>query len=100
MSPVNRCSLFINRCLTFITTSMTFRGAKLGGGHADQSAGVLGIVLRAPFLGSSKVCLTLLGQRERLSCMAYHEHAHVMCIRFLLQDVHRFKSSRLSNISN
>jgi hypothetical protein len=41
-------------------------GEKLGGGHADQSADVLRIVSGAPFLRRSKVCPTLLRQRERL----------------------------------
>jgi hypothetical protein len=32
--------------------------------------------------------------------MTCHERVCVMCIRFLLQDVQQFKSSRLSNMSN
>jgi hypothetical protein len=32
--------------------------------------------------------------------MAYHERIRVMCIRFLLQNVHQFKSPRLSDMSN
>jgi hypothetical protein len=43
---------------------------------------------------------TLLGQRERLSCMTCHGSVHIMCIRFLLHDVYRFESSRLSDMSN
>jgi hypothetical protein len=32
--------------------------------------------------------------------MAYHERIRVMCIRFLLQVVHRLESPRLSDMSN
>jgi hypothetical protein len=49
----------------------------------DPSTG-LGMVSRDLFLGSSRFHPTLLGQRERLSCMTCHGHIHVMCIRCLL----------------
>jgi hypothetical protein len=39
---------------------------KLGGGLVDRSAGILGIVSRALFLGRCRVYPTLLGQSERL----------------------------------
>jgi allophanate hydrolase subunit 1 len=41
-------------------------GEKLGGEPIDRSASVLGIMSGALFLGSSRIRLTLLGQRERL----------------------------------
>jgi hypothetical protein len=57
--------------------------------------GIRGLVSRhvvdwdgRPFLKSSRIHPTLLGQHERLSHMAYHEHVRVIYIRFLLQDVH------------
>jgi hypothetical protein len=53
---------------------------------------VLGIVMGELFLRSSRIHPTLLGQRERLPCIACHERVYVVCIRFLLQDVHRFES--------
>jgi hypothetical protein len=52
--------------MAFITTSMVVLGDKLGGGHVDQSAGVLRIVSGAPFLRSSRVCPTLVMVSERL----------------------------------
>jgi hypothetical protein len=66
MGPVNRCSVFINRCLAFITASMAMLGEKLGDGPADHSAG-LGVVSGVLFLGSNRVCPTLLMTCERLS---------------------------------
>jgi hypothetical protein len=44
-------------------------GEKLGGGPVDQSVSVLWIVSGALFLVSSRVCPTLLGQREILPHM-------------------------------
>jgi hypothetical protein len=88
MSPINQCSMFVNRCLTFITVSMAVRGEKLDGGPADRSTGVLRIVPGAIFLGSSRVCPTLLGQRERLSRTACQECVRIVCIRFSLQGVY------------
>jgi hypothetical protein len=32
--------------------------------------------------------------------MSCHERIHVVCTKFLLQDVHRFESLRLSDMSN
>jgi hypothetical protein len=58
--------MFINICLAFITVSIVVLGEKLGGRPVDQSVGVLGVVLGALFLGSSRVRPTLLGQHERL----------------------------------
>jgi hypothetical protein len=84
MGPVNWCSMFINRCLTFIAALMAIRGEKLGGGPMDWSFDVLGIVLGALFLGSSKVYPTLLGQCERLPHMTCHWWVRVVYIRFLL----------------
>jgi hypothetical protein len=52
----------------------------------------------ALFLGNSRIYPTLLSQCERLSRMACHERVHVVCIKFLLQNVHRFESARLSDI--
>jgi hypothetical protein len=60
MGPLNQCILFLNKCLAFITASMAIRGEKLGGGPVDRSVGVLEIVSRALFLGSSKVRQNLL----------------------------------------
>jgi hypothetical protein len=62
--------------------------------------GVLWIGTGAFFLGSSRIRLTLLGQCEMLLHTACHKRLCVMCIRFLLHDVHQFESSRLSDISN
>jgi hypothetical protein len=61
-------------------------------GPVDQLICVLGIVMGELFLRSSRIHPTLLGQRERLPCIACHERVYVVCIRFLLQDVHRFES--------
>jgi hypothetical protein len=85
----------------------------MGGGHADRSVDVLGIMSRVLFLGSSRICPTLLGQRERLSCTgtAHKKRtsgvcglawkAYVACVSgFPLQGVHRFESPRLSDMSN
>jgi hypothetical protein len=66
----------------------------------DRLDDVLWIGTGALFLRSSGIHPTLLHQCERLSCMASHERVCVMCIRFLLQDVHRLKSPRLSDMSN
>jgi hypothetical protein len=73
---------------------MVVLGEKLGGGPADRPAGVLGIVLGAIFLRSSRVHPTLLMASKRLPHMwtAHKKHtcsvrglaweACVMCIRF------------------
>jgi hypothetical protein len=76
-----------------------------GYGPADRSTGVLGIVLGAPFLGSSGICLNLSTPRERLPCTGTARRkrtsgvrglvweAYVSCWSdFLLQGVHRFES--------
>jgi hypothetical protein len=68
--------------------------------HPGWSASGLWIEMRAIFLMRSRICPTLLSQRERLMCTTCHERVHVMCIRFLLHNVHRFKLSRLSDMSN
>jgi hypothetical protein len=52
------------------------------------------------FLGSSRIHPTMLGQQKSLSCTTYHGHIRVVCIKFLMQDVHRFVSPRLSDMSN
>jgi hypothetical protein len=54
----------------------------------DRSADVLGMLMGAIFIRSSRIRPTLLDHRDRLPCMACHEHVRIMCIRFLLQDVH------------
>jgi hypothetical protein len=69
-------------------------------GPTDRSTDGMRIVSRDHFLGSSMIYLTLLGQCERLSHTACHEHVRVMSIRFLLHDVHRFESPRLSGMSS
>jgi hypothetical protein len=61
-------------------------------GPMNWLATVLGIETGHLFLGSSRICLTLLGQHERLLGMACHERIHVVCINFLLQEVYRFES--------
>jgi hypothetical protein len=43
---------------------------------------------------------TLLSQHKRLQHTACRECVRIMCIRFLLQDVHRFKLSLFSDMSN
>jgi hypothetical protein len=91
---------------------MVVLGEKLGGGPTDHSAG-LGIVSRALFLGSSRVCSTLLMACERLphTWIARMKHtwgvcglaweAYISCVSgFPLQGVHRFESPRLSDMSN
>jgi hypothetical protein len=75
-STVHRCSMFINICLTFITAPMIIRGEKLGGGSVDRSTGMLGIVIWAIFLKSSRICPTLLSQHGRLS---HKRIAHRKC---------------------
>jgi hypothetical protein len=84
---------------------MVVLGEKLGGGPADWSVGVLGIVLRALLLKSSKVRPTLLMASERLphTWTAYRKHTcgvrglawkvYVSCVSgFPLQGVHQFES--------
>jgi hypothetical protein len=85
---------------------MIVLGEKLGGGPADRSAGVLGIVSGAHFLGSNRVRPTLLMASERLprmgtahrKCMSgirgLTREAYVSCVSsFPLQGVHRLESS-------
>jgi hypothetical protein len=84
-----------------------------GYGPMDWSAGVLWIVSRALFLGSSGICPNLSVPRERLPHMgtAHRKRtpgvrglaweAYVSCwSAFPLQRVHRFESPRLSDMSN
>jgi hypothetical protein len=85
---------------------MIVLGEKLGGRFVDRPADMLRIVSRAIFLRSSRVRLTMLGQRERLPrTRIVHEKrtggvcgpvrkSYVLCVSgFSLYDVHRFKSS-------
>jgi hypothetical protein len=65
----------------------------------DWSAGMLRIVTGDLFL-SSGIHSTLMGQCERLLHTACHECVRVVCIRFLLYDVHGFELSRLIDMSN
>jgi hypothetical protein len=77
-----------------------WKGREIGWGPTDWSTGVLWIGMGALFLessGSAQLCWQL---RKRLPHMTYHEHVHVMCIRFLLQDIHQFGSLWLSDMSN
>jgi hypothetical protein len=53
-----------------------------------------------PWVWLPSLCPTSLGQRESLPCMTCHGSVCVMCIRFLLQDVHQFESPWLSDMSN
>jgi hypothetical protein len=69
-------------------------------GLTDRSIDGMGIEMGDLFLRSSKSHPTMLGQREMLSHTACDEHVYVMCVRFLLHDVHRFESSQLSDMSN
>jgi hypothetical protein len=66
----------------------------------DQSFSVLWIGKGTLFLMSNRIHPILLSQRERLTYTACHEHICVICIRFLLLDVHRFESSRLLDMNN
>jgi hypothetical protein len=88
-------------------------GEKLGDEPVDQSADVLEIVSEALFLRSSMVRPTLLMASKMLLCrgIAHRKcmsgirelarEAYVSCISgFSLQCVHRFESSRLSDMSN
>jgi hypothetical protein len=52
------------------------------------------------FLGRSRIYPTLLGQCERLPHTACHGRIRVVCIRFLLQDIHQFESPLLLDMSN
>jgi hypothetical protein len=67
-------------------------------GHSAKLRGGVGSTF------SQEQCIrpTLLGQRERLPRMGTTggRSVHVVCIRFLLQDEHRFKLIRLSDMSN
>jgi hypothetical protein len=91
---------------------MIVLGEKLDGGPADHSTG-LGVVLGALFLGSSRVRPTLLMACKRLPrtwtarrkrTWGVHGLAwevYMSCVSgFPLQDVHRFESSRVSDMSN
>jgi hypothetical protein len=68
--------LVVTQCLAFITASLAVLGEKLGGRPTNQSAGVLGIMLRASFLGSSGVHPMLLMASERL---LHTWIAHIKC---------------------
>jgi hypothetical protein len=57
-------------------------------GHVDRSVDGLGIMTGDLFLRSSRIYSILLSQHERLSRTSCREHICVVCIRFLLQDVH------------
>jgi hypothetical protein len=83
---------------------MTVLGEKLGGRPVNHLAG-LGVVSGALFLGSSRVCPTLLVACERLPHMGIAHRkrtlglrglaweAYVSCwLGFPLQGVHRFES--------
>jgi hypothetical protein len=74
---------------------MVVLGEKLGGRSVDRPADMLRIVSRAIFLRSSRVRLTMLGQRERLPrtgivrekrtsgvCGPVQKNIRIMCIRF------------------
>jgi hypothetical protein len=87
-------------------------GGKLGDGPTDHSA-ELGVVLRVLFLWSSRVRPTLwmackMLPRTWTACrkltLGVHElvwEAYMWCVSgFPLQGVHRFKSPRLSDMSN
>jgi hypothetical protein len=87
-------------------------GEKLGGRPADHSAG-LGVISGALFLRSSRVHPTLLMACERLPHTGTTRRKRTPGVRglawepyvscwsdFSLQGVHRFKSPRLSNMSN
>jgi hypothetical protein len=91
---------------------MTVLGEKLSGGPTDHSA-ELGVVSRALFLGSNRVYSTLLMACERLprTWIARRKRtwgvygltwkAYMTCVSgFPLQGVHRFESSRLSDMGN
>jgi hypothetical protein len=100
MSHVNRYSLFINRCLVFIYYFNGCEGREIGWRPADRSADGLRCSREFLFLENSGIRPTLLGQCERLSHTACHERVCIMCIRFLLHDVHQFESSWFSDMSN
>jgi hypothetical protein len=100
MGLVNWCSLSSTDACLCPTVLMAIMGEKLGGGLANRSADVLYIKTRTHFLGSSGPAQLHWRLRERLSCRSCHEHVRVICIRFLLHDVHQFKSLRLSDMSN
>ena len=67
MGPVSRGSLLANGCLAYAYCFNGCHGRETEVGPADRSAGVLGIVSGALFLGSSRIRPTLLGQCKRLS---------------------------------
>jgi hypothetical protein len=84
---------------------MVVLGEKLGGRSVDRPADMLRIVSRAIFLRSSRVRLTMLGQRERLPRMGIVREkrtsgvcgpvrkTYVLCVSgFSLHGVYRFKS--------
>jgi hypothetical protein len=91
---------------------MAVLGEKLGGRPTDHSV-ELGVVLGGLFLGSSRVRSTLLVACERLPRMGTAHTKHTPGVHglaweayvsswssFSLYGVHRFKSPRLSNMSN
>jgi hypothetical protein len=61
---------------------MVLLGEKLGGGPVDHSTG-LGVVSAALFLGSSRVCLTLLMACARLPHMWTARRKHTGGVRGL-----------------
>jgi hypothetical protein len=70
---------------------MTVKGEKLSGdSRIDQPTG-WGCSCESFFFRSIGICPTLLGQRETLSRTACRERVRVVCIRFLLHDVHQFE---------
>jgi hypothetical protein len=53
-----------------------------------------------PLSQDQGICPTLLSQRERLLRMVCHERVRVVCIRFLLYDVHQFESLQLLDMNS
>jgi hypothetical protein len=67
--------------MPFITASMVMFEEKLSGRPTYRSADMLMIVLGALFLRNSRVCPTLLGQRERLPHMGTVCEKHMNGVR-------------------
>jgi hypothetical protein len=92
MGPVNRCSQTKINARLCPHCFNGWLGRETGWGPVNRSADGLGIMSIALFLGSSGPAQLRWHLYERLPHMACHERIRVMCIRFLLQEVHRFKS--------
>jgi hypothetical protein len=100
MRPVNWCSLSLTYAYLCPHCFNGCYGRETGWRTSDRLADVLWIGMPTPFLGSSHPAQLYWQLHKRLLHTACHERVHIVCIKFLVQDVHQFESPRLSDMSN